>query len=62
MTTFYRPELLFADGNFTADAGLLVRDDGRIALRLSRQKGGRRQRAAVRQAVTPSKSRSRSRA
>ena len=29
MTTLYRPELLFADGRFTAQAGLLVDDKGR---------------------------------
>lgn len=30
MRTFYRPELLFADGRFVSNAGLLVDDDGRI--------------------------------
>jgi formimidoylglutamate deiminase len=30
MSTVYRPELLFANGEFLADAGLLVDDDGRI--------------------------------
>ena len=30
MTTLYRPELLFVDGTFARDRGLLVGDDGRI--------------------------------
>jgi formimidoylglutamate deiminase len=30
MTTLYRPDLLFVDGTFARDRGLLVRDDGRI--------------------------------
>ncbi len=31
MTILFRPDLLFADGRFVSDAGLLVSDDGKIA-------------------------------
>ena len=30
MTTLYRPELLFADGRFIRNAGLLVSDSGKL--------------------------------
>jgi len=31
MTTLYRPDLLYANGSFLSDAGLLVDDNGRVA-------------------------------